>query len=160
MVSVEGFDSIIFYFWSCRSQTTHCCDGWVEFGFGDPQWGGSYQTCGDAGQLKVRLETTGESGWRAAKVPLQVSSGKCLNILIPETWCSSLSISVCSEKELTSCSLQVLSARGSPGRYLLALLADRQCPLAFLLQCLTAIEHREAANFLAACGIDISFFCN
>ncbi|XP_062868779.1 MALT paracaspase 2 [Trichomycterus rosablanca] len=60
-----------------------------------------------------------------------------------------------SEKELTSCSLQVLSARGSPGRYLLALLADRQCPLAFLLQCLTRIEHHEAANFLTACVVPI-----
>ncbi|KAL7855235.1 hypothetical protein SRHO_G00174250 [Serrasalmus rhombeus] len=53
-----------------------------------------------------------------------------------------------SEKELTSCSLQVLSARGSPGRYMLALLTDRHCSLAFLLQCLKKIEHHEAVNFL------------
>ncbi|XP_066504232.1 MALT paracaspase 2 [Hoplias malabaricus] len=54
-----------------------------------------------------------------------------------------------SEKELTSCSLQVLSARGSPGRYMLALLIDRQCSLAFLLQCLRKIEHHEALNLLS-----------
>ncbi|XP_072516917.1 MALT paracaspase 2 [Salminus brasiliensis] len=53
-----------------------------------------------------------------------------------------------SEKELTSCSLQVLSARGSPGRYMLTLLTDRHCSLAFLLQCLKKIEHHEAVNFL------------
>uniref|UniRef100_A0A3B4BKK5 MALT paracaspase 2 n=1 Tax=Pygocentrus nattereri TaxID=42514 RepID=A0A3B4BKK5_PYGNA len=58
------------------------------------------------------------------------------------------SLPVCSEKELTSCSLQVLSARGSPGRYMLALLTDRHCSLAFLLQCLKKIEHHEAVNFL------------
>ncbi|MCJ8737628.1 hypothetical protein PDJAM_G00026340 [Pangasius djambal] len=56
-----------------------------------------------------------------------------------------------SEKEMTSCSLQVLSARGSPGRYLLALLADRRCSLAFLLQCLKKIEHHGAVSFLTAC---------
>uniref|UniRef100_H3DDE6 MALT paracaspase 2 n=1 Tax=Tetraodon nigroviridis TaxID=99883 RepID=H3DDE6_TETNG len=41
----------------------------------------------------------------------------------------------CSENELTSCSLQVLSPSGSPGRALLAVLADRFCSLDFLLQC-------------------------
>ncbi|KAG9350691.1 hypothetical protein JZ751_024580 [Albula glossodonta] len=50
----------------------------------------------------------------------------------------------CSEKELMSCSLQVLSAKGSPSRSLLAMLADRNCSLGFLLQCLRKIEHREA----------------
>uniref|UniRef100_A0A8B9LKY3 Mucosa-associated lymphoid tissue lymphoma translocation protein 1 homolog n=1 Tax=Astyanax mexicanus TaxID=7994 RepID=A0A8B9LKY3_ASTMX len=55
-----------------------------------------------------------------------------------------------SEKELTSCSLQVLSARGSPGRYMLALLTDRHCSIAFLLQCLKKIENHEAVNFLTA----------
>ncbi|XP_016311894.1 mucosa-associated lymphoid tissue lymphoma translocation protein 1 homolog [Sinocyclocheilus anshuiensis] len=53
-----------------------------------------------------------------------------------------------SDKELTDCSLKVLSPHGSPGRYLLALLADRGCTLAFLLQCLKKIEHREAVGFL------------
>uniref|UniRef100_A0A673IAM4 Mucosa-associated lymphoid tissue lymphoma translocation protein 1 homolog n=1 Tax=Sinocyclocheilus rhinocerous TaxID=307959 RepID=A0A673IAM4_9TELE len=52
------------------------------------------------------------------------------------------------DKELTDCSLKVLSPHGSPGRYLLALLADRGCTLAFLLQCLKKIEHREAVGFL------------
>ncbi|KAJ8408271.1 hypothetical protein AAFF_G00256850 [Aldrovandia affinis] len=56
----------------------------------------------------------------------------------------------CSEKELVSCSLQVLSARGSPSRRLLAMLADRACSLGFLLQCLKKIEHREAVQYLTA----------
>ncbi|KAM9849210.1 MALT paracaspase 2 [Aulostomus maculatus] len=56
----------------------------------------------------------------------------------------------CSESELTSCSLQVLSAAGSPGRTLLALLADRSCSLVFLLQCLKKIDHQEAMQHLAA----------
>ncbi|KAL4608030.1 hypothetical protein GN956_G24887 [Arapaima gigas] len=54
----------------------------------------------------------------------------------------------CSEKELLSCSLQVLSATGSPGRLLLAILADRCCPLGFLLHCLKKMEHRAAVQFL------------
>lgn len=58
----------------------------------------------------------------------------------------------CSDKELTDCSLKVLSPHGSPGRYLLALLADRGCTLAFLLQCLKKIEHREAVGFLTTHG--------
>lgn len=53
-----------------------------------------------------------------------------------------------SDREMTDCSLKVLSSHGSPGRYLLALLADRGCTLAFLLQCLKKIEHREAVGFL------------
>ncbi|XP_059197422.1 MALT paracaspase 2 [Centropristis striata] len=54
----------------------------------------------------------------------------------------------CSERELTSCSLQVLSAAGSPGRTLLAWLADRTCPLDFLLHCLRKIDHQEAVQYL------------
>ncbi|XP_047442202.1 MALT paracaspase 2 [Mugil cephalus] len=54
----------------------------------------------------------------------------------------------CSEKELTSCSLQVLSAAGSPARTLLARLADRSCSLDFLLHCLRKIGHQEAVQFL------------
>ncbi|XP_052446815.1 mucosa-associated lymphoid tissue lymphoma translocation protein 1 homolog isoform X2 [Carassius gibelio] len=53
-----------------------------------------------------------------------------------------------SEKELTDVSLKVLSPNGSPGRSLLALLSDRGCTLAFLLQCLKKIDHREAAGYL------------
>ncbi|XP_036376555.1 MALT paracaspase 2 [Megalops cyprinoides] len=56
----------------------------------------------------------------------------------------------CSEKELMSCSLQVLSAKGSPSRLLLAMLADRACSLGFLLQCLKKMEHREAVQYLTA----------
>ncbi|XP_071343833.1 MALT paracaspase 2 [Trachinotus anak] len=54
----------------------------------------------------------------------------------------------CSEGELTSCSLQVLSAAGSPGRTLLARLADRSCSLDFLLQCLRKVDHQEAVRYL------------
>lgn len=54
----------------------------------------------------------------------------------------------CSENELTSCSLQVLSVAGSPGRTLLARLADRSCPLDFLLHCLRKIDHQEAVHYL------------
>lgn len=54
----------------------------------------------------------------------------------------------CSDKELTDCSLKVLSPSGSPGRYLLALLADRGCTLSYLLQCFKKISHREAVEFL------------
>ncbi|XP_030583517.1 MALT paracaspase 2 [Archocentrus centrarchus] len=54
----------------------------------------------------------------------------------------------CSERELTSCSLQVLSAAGSPGRSLLAWLAERSCSLDFLLHCLRKMDHQEAVQFL------------
>ncbi|KAL3047806.1 hypothetical protein OYC64_021887 [Pagothenia borchgrevinki] len=54
----------------------------------------------------------------------------------------------CSESELTCCSLQVLSAAGSPGRTLLARLADRSCSLDFLLHCLRKIDHQEAVHYL------------
>ncbi|XP_041861751.1 MALT paracaspase 2 [Melanotaenia boesemani] len=55
---------------------------------------------------------------------------------------------LCSEKELTSCSLQVLDAGGSPARTLLAWLADRSCSLDFLLHCLRKMDHEEAVQFL------------
>ncbi|KAF0042229.1 hypothetical protein F2P81_005761 [Scophthalmus maximus] len=58
----------------------------------------------------------------------------------------------CSESELTSCSLQVLSAAGSPGRTLLARLADRSCSLDFLLHCLKKVEHQEAVQYLTGCS--------
>uniref|UniRef100_A0A146ZPN5 MALT paracaspase 2 n=1 Tax=Fundulus heteroclitus TaxID=8078 RepID=A0A146ZPN5_FUNHE len=54
----------------------------------------------------------------------------------------------CSEKELTSCSLQVLKAAGSPARILLAWLADRGCSVDFLLHCLRKMDHQEALQFL------------
>ncbi|XP_054646400.1 MALT paracaspase 2 [Dunckerocampus dactyliophorus] len=56
----------------------------------------------------------------------------------------------CSERDVTSCSLQVLSATGSPGRSLLGLLADRCCSQGFLLRCLKKIGHQEAVQLLAA----------
>ncbi|KAK1806061.1 hypothetical protein P4O66_013105 [Electrophorus voltai] len=67
-------------------------------------------------------------------------------------WLCMKSFPLCSEKELTSCSLQVLSAKGSPGRYLLTLLTHSRCSLTFLLKCLRKIEHHEAVNFLTTCG--------
>uniref|UniRef100_A0A671VNH0 MALT paracaspase 2 n=1 Tax=Sparus aurata TaxID=8175 RepID=A0A671VNH0_SPAAU len=54
----------------------------------------------------------------------------------------------CSERELTRCSLQVLSIEGSPGRALLAWLADRSCSLDFLLHCLRKMDHKEAVQYL------------
>ncbi|XP_070688146.1 MALT paracaspase 2 [Pempheris klunzingeri] len=54
----------------------------------------------------------------------------------------------CSEREVTSCSLQVMSATGSPGRTLLAWLADRDCSLDFLLLCLRKMNHQEAVHYL------------
>ncbi|KAK0132062.1 Mucosa-associated lymphoid tissue lymphoma translocation protein 1 [Merluccius polli] len=56
----------------------------------------------------------------------------------------------CSESELTSCSVQVLSPTGSPTRYLLARLADRSCSLALLLSCLKKIDHQHAVQYLTA----------
>ncbi|XP_041646390.1 MALT paracaspase 2 isoform X2 [Cheilinus undulatus] len=61
----------------------------------------------------------------------------------------------CSERELTSCSLQVLSAQGSPGRTLLAWLADRSCPLDFLLHCLRKIDHQEAVQYLTCSVLEL-----
>lgn len=57
---------------------------------------------------------------------------------------------LCSENELTCCSLQVLSPTGSPGRALLAVLADRFCSLDFLLHCLAKIDHQEAVQYLTS----------
>ncbi|XP_061540629.1 MALT paracaspase 2 isoform X2 [Phycodurus eques] len=54
----------------------------------------------------------------------------------------------CSERDVTSCSLQVLSATGSPGRSFLDLLVERACSMLFLLQCLRKIDHREAVQLL------------
>lgn len=57
-----------------------------------------------------------------------------------------------SENELTSCSLQVLRPTGSPGRAVLAVLADRFCSLNFLLDCLRKIDHQEAVQYLTSSG--------
>lgn len=56
----------------------------------------------------------------------------------------------CSEGELTSFSLQVMNAAGSPGRTLLARLVDRSCSLDFLLHCLRKMDHQEAVQYLTA----------
>ncbi|XP_008333557.1 MALT paracaspase 2 isoform X2 [Cynoglossus semilaevis] len=55
-----------------------------------------------------------------------------------------------SETELTSCSLQVLSATGSPGRTLLAWLAERSCCVDVLLLGLNRLDHQEAVQYLKA----------
>lgn len=55
-----------------------------------------------------------------------------------------------SEKELTSCSLQVLSPTGSPGRCLLAKLIEHSCTLGFLLHCLNKMDHKDAVQYLTA----------
>ncbi|KAG7283693.1 hypothetical protein CRUP_020466 [Coryphaenoides rupestris] len=64
----------------------------------------------------------------------------------------------CSESELTSCSVQVLSPTGSPARYLLARLADRSCSLAFLLGCLKKMDHQHAVQYLTAMGLSYQWF--
>ncbi|KAM6921088.1 MALT paracaspase 2 [Xenentodon cancila] len=61
----------------------------------------------------------------------------------------------CSEIELTNCSLQVLSAAGSPARTLLAWLADRCCTLEFLLHCLRKMDHQEAVQFLTTTAAEL-----
>uniref|UniRef100_A0AAQ4S0P2 MALT paracaspase 2 n=1 Tax=Gasterosteus aculeatus aculeatus TaxID=481459 RepID=A0AAQ4S0P2_GASAC len=61
----------------------------------------------------------------------------------------------CSESELTSCSLQVLSTAGSPGRALLARLADRSCSLDFLLHCLRKMDHQEAVRYLTTTSAEL-----
>ncbi|TNM87847.1 hypothetical protein fugu_006068 [Takifugu bimaculatus] len=60
-----------------------------------------------------------------------------------------------SENELTSCSLQVLRPTGSPGRAVLAVLADRFCSLNVLLDCLRKIDHQEAVQYLTSSVAEI-----
>ncbi|XP_024134292.1 MALT paracaspase 2 isoform X2 [Oryzias melastigma] len=55
----------------------------------------------------------------------------------------------CSEKEMTSCSLQVLHPTGSPARYFLARLSDRRCAVDFLIYCLKEIDHQEAVQLIS-----------
>ncbi|XP_060934278.1 MALT paracaspase 2 [Limanda limanda] len=59
----------------------------------------------------------------------------------------------CSESQLTSCSLQVLSPAGSPARTLLAQLADRSCSLDFLVHCLRKVDHQEAVQYLTSTAV-------
>uniref|UniRef100_A0A3P8UCB8 MALT paracaspase 2 n=1 Tax=Amphiprion percula TaxID=161767 RepID=A0A3P8UCB8_AMPPE len=54
-----------------------------------------------------------------------------------------------------TCSLQVLSGAGSPGRTLLARLADRSCSLEFLLHCLKKMDHQEAVQFLTTSVVEL-----
>uniref|UniRef100_A0A3P9P9L4 MALT paracaspase 2 n=1 Tax=Poecilia reticulata TaxID=8081 RepID=A0A3P9P9L4_POERE len=60
----------------------------------------------------------------------------------------------CSEKELTSCSIQVMDAAGSPSRTLLAWLADRGCSIDFLQHYLRKMDHQKALQFLATAVLE------
>lgn len=53
-----------------------------------------------------------------------------------------------SESDMTSYSLQVMSPVGSPGRTLLARLAEQSCTLNFLHCSLKKIDHQEAVHYL------------
>ncbi|XP_018583852.1 MALT paracaspase 2 isoform X3 [Scleropages formosus] len=55
-----------------------------------------------------------------------------------------------SEKKLVSCSLEALKPTGSPGRFLLAMLADQGCSVDFLLHCLRKMEHHDAVQYLTS----------
>ncbi|XP_060889517.1 MALT paracaspase 2 isoform X2 [Labrus mixtus] len=61
----------------------------------------------------------------------------------------------CSDREVTNCSLEVLSPAGSPGRTLLAWLADRFCSLDFLLHSLRKINHLEAVQYLSSIVVEL-----
>lgn len=88
--------------------------------------------------------------------PVRTNKG-CENCFLSATASGTslyIELCLCSEGELTSCSLQVLSAAGSPGRTLLARLADRSCSLDFLLHCLRKMNHQEAVQYLTTAGKD------
>ncbi|NWW86257.1 MALT1 protein, partial [Rhynochetos jubatus] len=56
----------------------------------------------------------------------------------------------CSVEELELCSLKVLEARGSPTQCLLQLLAERDCTLKYLLDCLERMGHTQACQLLSS----------
>ncbi|XP_078280410.1 mucosa-associated lymphoid tissue lymphoma translocation protein 1-like [Rhinoraja longicauda] len=56
----------------------------------------------------------------------------------------------CSEKELETCSLQVLDLDGSPSRLYLQMIAERGCPVNHLLSCLDKMGHTEAWRCVAS----------
>ncbi|XP_067872585.1 MALT paracaspase 2 isoform X2 [Heterodontus francisci] len=64
----------------------------------------------------------------------------------------------CSEKELETCSLKVLEPDGSPGQYYIQLMADRGCPVSYLISCLHKMGHTEALQCLMSTGLVTSAF--
>ncbi|NXF38782.1 MALT1 protein, partial [Nyctibius bracteatus] len=61
----------------------------------------------------------------------------------------------CSVEELEVCSLKVLEPRGSPTQCLLQLLAERNCPLKYLLGCLERMGHTQACQVLSSAVQDM-----
>ncbi|NXG76955.1 MALT1 protein, partial [Baryphthengus martii] len=61
----------------------------------------------------------------------------------------------CSAEELEMCSLKVLEPRGSPTQCLLQLLAERDCPLKYLLGCLERMGHTQACQVLSSAVQDM-----
>ncbi|NXP20490.1 MALT1 protein, partial [Scytalopus superciliaris] len=61
----------------------------------------------------------------------------------------------CSAEELEMCSLKALEPRGSPTQCLLQLLAERDCPLEYLLGCLERMGHSRACRLLSAAVQDM-----
>ncbi|NXQ80948.1 MALT1 protein, partial [Nyctibius grandis] len=61
----------------------------------------------------------------------------------------------CSVEELEMCSLKVLEPRGSPTQCLLQLLAERNCPLKYLLGCLERMGHTQACQVLSSAVQDM-----
>ncbi|CDQ57900.1 unnamed protein product [Oncorhynchus mykiss] len=59
-------------------------------------------------------------------------------------------ISIPLQNDMISCSFQILSPTGSPGRYLLERLSERSFTLGFLLHCLKTMEHHDAVQYLTA----------
>ncbi|XP_038633521.1 MALT paracaspase 2 isoform X2 [Scyliorhinus canicula] len=62
----------------------------------------------------------------------------------------------CSEKELETCSLEVLEPNGSPGRYFIQLMTDRGCSVNHLISCLHKMGHTEALKCVMPVGLLMS----
>ncbi|XP_051893764.1 mucosa-associated lymphoid tissue lymphoma translocation protein 1-like [Pristis pectinata] len=60
----------------------------------------------------------------------------------------------CSEKELETCSLKVLDPDGSPSRYFIQLIAERGCPVNYVLSCLDKMGHTEALQCVISMALD------
>ncbi|XP_072100044.1 MALT paracaspase 2 isoform X1 [Mobula birostris] len=60
----------------------------------------------------------------------------------------------CSERELETCSLKVLDPDGSPSRYFIQLIAERGCPVNYVLSCLHKMGHTEAVRCVLSMALD------
>ncbi|XP_069784998.1 mucosa-associated lymphoid tissue lymphoma translocation protein 1-like isoform X2 [Narcine bancroftii] len=60
----------------------------------------------------------------------------------------------CSEKELEACSLKVLDPDGSPSRYFIQLIAERGCPVNYMLSCLDKMGHTEAMQCVLSMALN------